>query len=234
MITLLIVGPDHKPQEMEYDFNPSKKSTKDRVAAFLSFSATYYRHVIRISSTVRDAKKQNQMHIAHMMVYNSFATRTPKYMEPGKRSISWKYLSAITTRWHDENLRDKLVVGKNGERPFGMSTMEGKYEWVVAPDKEASLRKAKQFLISSGVGQQGKAMVACGYKGCVEPCKCGGNPSKHITGEAIDLNSAHVTALTNYLSQNKLNNIDVVLNKFGLHRPLINAKPPEIWHLESL
>ena len=234
MITLLVLGSDSKSKELEYDFNPSHKSTKARVEAFLNFATAYYKHDIRVSSSMRDAAKQHQMHIAHMMVYNSFATRKPRHVEPGKRNISWDYLSAITTPWFDENLRNILVVGKNGERPYGRCTIDGKMEWVIAPDKQASLRKAVQFMISMGVGKQGKAMVACGYEGCKEPCRCGGHPSKHTTGQAIDLNSAHVTALTNYLVKNKLDDIDVVFKKFGLHRPLVHAKPPEIWHLESL
>lgn len=234
MATTIIINKLGVREEIELGFNYEGKPTKERVNAFLSFASEHLYHDIKISSTHRSAELQNKLHIAHMMVYNSFVSRTPKHTEPGKRNISWKYLSDVRTKWFDEDLRDRLVVSKNGSRPFGMTTIYGQDDWVQEPDKEASIQRAIQFLIANGVGAKGKAMVACGYQGCVEPCKCGGSPSKHITGQAIDLNSAHITLLTTYLVKNKLDDIDVLLKKFGLHRPLIRAKPPEIWHLESI
>ena len=68
-----------------------------------------------------------------------------------------------------------------------------------------------------------------GFWGCAEPCKCGGNRSKHISGVASDLGKPQLEQLKQKLQQAGKGSLDNYLKRFGLHRPMSS----EPWHVEA-
>ena len=102
------------------------------------------------------------------------------------------------------------------------------------PDKEQSKKRAYEILKKSGIAtsvadQPHGAMVAPGYAGCGEPCKCGGSPSKHILGLACDITKTNLPFLEQKLKAAGAGTIDTYLKQFGLKRPM----PSEPWHIEA-
>jgi len=73
------------------------------------------------------------------------------------------------------------------------------------------------------------AMVAPGFEGCAEPCRCGGTRSKHISGMASDLGQAELGELEQKLKRADAGSLDAYLARFGLHRPMSS----EPWHVEA-
>ena len=97
-----------------------------------------------------------------------------------------------------------------------------------------SKKQAYQILKSAGIATSTAdrphgAMVAPGYEGCGEPCKCGGHPSRHTAGLACDLDKQALKLLETKLLQTSAGtlSLDQYLKTFGLVRPM----PSEPWHV---
>ena len=101
------------------------------------------------------------------------------------------------------------------------------------PDEAATKKRVLEVLTTDAVGpvkDRGSSLVAPGIQGCGEPCNCGGNRSKHISGKAADLGSLKL--LAGKLKPKKT--LDEYQKEFGLCWPLLKAKPPEEWHVEAI
>jgi hypothetical protein len=105
------------------------------------------------------------------------------------------------------------------------------------PDEAKSRQRAFEILKKAGIGTaEGRpdrphgAMVAPGYDGCAEPCKCGGRRSRHISGVANDLGRSQLKELEAKLKAAGAGSLDDYLKRFGLHRPMTS----EPWHVEAI
>src|SRR5262249_32934806 len=94
---------------------------------------------------------------------------------------------------------------------------------------------------TSDDGRAHGAMVAPGYDGCGEPCKCGGNRSRHTIagGLACDLTKQKMLDLEVTLAAGAVKGITAVnnyLKAVGLWRPHGLGPNPtgsdEAWHVE--
>lgn len=223
------IGEDVADQATQTAFNPIGKSFNQRLDACLSDALKKYNIKIR-KDTGRTAEWQQKLHIAHMFLYNKYATTTPAKTEPGKRTIAWSHLSDPKVAWNRVNFTEILRT-KNGTAPMKTGSAWSKNG---EPDKSKTEARAAQLLQSEGIGNNGQAMVSSGLLPCGEPCRCGAGRSKHLDGLAADLNSADLTLLDAKLKMAK-SCLDEYLKKFGLNRPLVNhPSSPEKWHVEAL
>jgi hypothetical protein len=216
-------------------FNPQGKSFLVRLDAFLADADQKYGVKIGKQATARQPSDAQKWHIAHMFYYNSFASRKPKKWEVagGHYVIAWEHISSAALAW-DHNIRwQDFLRDKDGKEP--VKTADAK-AWVSdhQPEKTMSKKQAYQILVDAGIATSTAsrphgAMVAPGYEGCGEPCKCGGHPSRHTVGMAVDLNKAALKLLENKLTQANAGSLDDYLAEFGLHRPM-DSEP---WHVEA-
>jgi hypothetical protein len=140
-------------------------------------------------------------------------------------------LESASTVWQHVSWQD-FLRDANGQVPVkvGRSWSPGKQ-----PDKTKSRQRAYEVLQAAGIAkakdrsEAHSAMVAPGYQGCAEPCKCGGSRSNHIAGAASDLGQPELDQLKQKLQQANAGSLDNYLKKFGLHRPM-NSEP---WHVEA-
>ena len=211
-------------------FNPTGKSFNQRLDAFLADAQKVYALKVR-RDTGRSVEWQQKLHIAHMFLYNKYASTAPLKTDPGKRTIAWDYIANPTLVWSKVQFTDILRT-KNGGPP----TKEGiKWKQGHEPDREKTQQHLKQLLTSEKIGNNGQAMVSAGTKPCGVPCGCGAGQSKHLDDTAADLNSTDLQTLDNKLKGAKAGSLDDYLKKFGLHRPLLNhPSSPEKWHVEPL
>jgi hypothetical protein len=210
-------------------FNPVGKTFSQRVDAFVADARASYGLTVRRDSG-RTAEWQQRLHICHMFLYNKYLTTKPANTDSGKRTISWAHLSNAKPPWAMVSYADILRT-KTGGTPVRSGDAWAKG---TEADQAATEKRAKELLAAAGIGNSGRAMVSAGLKPCGEPCKCGAARSKHLDDLAADLNTADMTTLTHKLTVAHAGTIDVYLQKFGLHRPLLNhAESPEPWHVEA-
>jgi hypothetical protein len=212
------------------NFDPKGKTFLDRLKAFINDANKTYAIVIRKDSG-RTAGWQQKHHVAHMFVYNKYASTIPANVDKGERTISWSHFMDQKLLWEggldwSEYLRTKIgsVPQKDGN----------KWKEGSEPDKDKTLENVKAMLTAAGIGNNGQAMVSAGTKPCCQPCKCGAGRSKHLEDAAADLNSADLGILVGKLKSANAGDIDSYLKRFGLHRPLLNhPESPEEWHVEA-
>ena len=211
-------------------FDPKGKTFLDRLNAFLSDAAKIHGITIGKDSG-RTSEWQQTYHIAHMFVYNKYASTTPAKTDKGERTISWEHFMDQKLLWEGGVNWSEFLRTKKNEVP----TKDGnKWKEGSEPDKEKTLERVKAMLLAAGIGNKGEAMVSAGTKPCGEPCKCGAGRSKHLEEAAADLNSSNLAALVGKLKTAKAGDIDSYLKAFGLHRPLVNhPESPEEWHIEA-
>jgi hypothetical protein len=210
-------------------FNPVGKTFSERLDAFAADARASYGLTVRRDSG-RTAEWQQRLHICHMFLYNKYLTTKPAKTETGKRTISWVQLSDPAITWATVASTDILRT-RVGGTPVKQSNawMKGS-----EPDRSATEKRAKELLATAGIGNSGQAMVSAGLRPCGEPCRCGAARSRHLDGLAADLNTADMTTLAHKLTVARAGTIDVYLQKFGLHRPLLNhSESPEPWHVEA-
>jgi hypothetical protein len=182
----------------------------------------------------RKPEDAQKWHVAHMIYYNSFAGRKPAMHEPlnGHHVIKWSHLENAATVWQHVSWQD-FLRDASGQVPVKQGN-----DWAPnrRPNKEKTRQRAYEILKSAGVAtakdrpnEPHSAMVAPGYQGCAEPCKCGGNRSNHIAGAASDLGQPQLEQLKQKLQQAGAGSLDDYLKRFGLHRPM-NSEP---WHVEA-
>lgn len=215
-------------------FNPIGKSFKDRLTAFTAAAKSTYGISIPVGTEFRTAEDAQKWHIAHMIYYNSFGSQKPAKAElvNGNYVIAWSHLENPLTIWQHVSWQD-FLRDVNGQVPVkqGNAWTSGKY-----PDKAKTRQRALEILKLAGIAtaknrpsDPHSAMVASGYQGCAEPCKCGGNRSKHISGAASDLGKPQLDQLKHKLLQAGAGSLDDYLKTFGLHRPMSS----EPWHVEA-
>jgi hypothetical protein len=215
-------------------FNPVGKSFKERLDAFLADAKATYGVTIPAGTDYRKAEDAQKWHVAHMMYYNSYGGQKPANSEliNGHYLIAWSHLESAATVWQYVSWQDYLRDAS------GQVPMKQGNDWVPGkrPDKEKTRQRAFEILKSAGIATADNrpndphsAMVAPGYKGCAEPCKCGGSRSKHIAGAASDLGKPQLEQLKQKLQQAGAGSLDSYLKRFGLHRPMSS----ETWHVEA-
>jgi hypothetical protein len=210
-------------------FDPKNKSFLDRITAFQADALKQYAATVR-KDAGRTALWQQKHHVAHMFVYNKYSAATPANVDAGERTIAWSHLQDPDVIWSTVLWSDILRTKTNGTPVRAQKGWKSGFE----PDKEKTKAYATQLLKTAGIGNNGEAMVSAGLAPCGEPCKCGAGRSKHLEDAAADLNSADLTSLTTKLSAAKAGDIDAYLERFGLHRPLVNhPESPEEWHVEA-
>lgn len=211
-------------------FNPTGKSFKDRLTAFLNDAKATHGLTIRADNG-RTAAWQHLHHVAHMFLYNAYKTTKPLKADNIKRTIAWNHISDPKLHWDlikaDDFLRTKLK-----QKPIRVGNA-----WKAGhePDKAATEENALAIQRTGKIGNNGKAMVAAGLAPCGEPCRCGAARSKHLDGVAADLNTNDLAMLAAKLASKKAGSVDSYLKQYGLQRPLLNhPTSPESWHIEAL
>ncbi len=214
--------------------SPIGKNFQQRLDDFLADAKSRYGITIPKGVEFRKAEDAQRWHIAHMIAYNSFASLKPANFETvnGRRLISWSHLSSATLVWQHVSSNDFLRTATGG-MPVKQGTV---WSPTAAPDKDKTIARAKEILKSAGVAtpkdrpsDPNSAMVAPGYTGCAEPCRCGGTRSNHIAGAAADLGRTELTQLESKLQAAGAGTLDNYLKSFGLHRPMSS----EPWHVEA-
>lgn len=211
--------------------SPAGKVFQDRLDAFLKDAKTSHDVGIPTKAEFRKAEDAQKWHVAHMIVFNSFASQKPAahQLRNGHNVIKWDHLQE-PKNWQHVRWEDFLRT-KTGQLPVrqGNGWAPGK-----GPDEEATRKRALEILAAAGVAkaknrsEAHSAMVAPGYDGCAPPCKCGGHRSNHISGQASDLGQAELAKLGEKLKK-KGTTLDAYLKSFGLHRPMAS----EPWHVEA-
>lgn len=215
-------------------FNPAGKTFKERLDAFLAAAKNTYGVTIPAGTDFRKPEDAQRWHVAHMIYYNSYASLKPAKSElvGGHHLIAWSHLESATTVWQHVTWQD-FLRDANNQIPVkqGNAWAAGK-----APDKTKTRERAYAILKAAGIGtaknrstEPHSAMVAPGYQGCAEPCRCGGSRSKHIAGAASDLGKTQLEQLRVKLQQANAGTLDAYLKTFGLHRPMSS----EPWHIEA-
>jgi hypothetical protein len=215
-------------------FNPAGKTFKERLDAFLADAKGTYGITIPAGTEFRKAEDAQKWHVAHMIYYNSFAGRKPAKSElvNGRHLIAWSHLGSAATVWQHVSWQD-FLRDASGQVPVKLGN-----DWAAGkqPDEAKTRQRAFEILKSAGIAtaddrpnEPHSAMVAPGYQGCAEPCKCGGSRSKHIAGAASDLGKTQLDQLKQKLQQAGAGSLDAYLKRFGLHRPMKS----EPWHVEA-
>jgi hypothetical protein len=214
-------------------FDPKGKKFQDRLDAFIKAADADYKVKVGVTSGGRTAEKAQKWHIAHMFLFNAYKSVKPASAKKLGDTIPWEHFSDPKITWSTVSWQTFLRTANNAtaeKDASGSAWAKGK-----APDEAQTRKRAKELVTADGVGpadNRGSAMVAPGVAGCGEPCKCGLGRSKHIAGAAADL--SNLATLKLKLSTAKpAQTLDGYLKKFGLHRPLLNAKPKEEWHVEA-
>jgi peptidoglycan hydrolase-like protein with peptidoglycan-binding domain len=215
-------------------FATTGKTFKERLDAFLAAAKATYGVEIPAGTEFRRAEDAQKWHVAHMIYYNSYANLKPSKWElvGGRRLIAWSHLESAATVWQYVTWQD-ILRDANGQPPVkqGAAWAAGRQ-----PDKAKTRQRAYDVLKNARIGtakdrasELHSAMVAPGYQGCAEPCRCGGKRSNHVAGAASDLGKVELEQLNQKLQQAGAGSIDVYLKGFGLHRPM-NSEP---WHVEA-
>lgn len=210
-------------------FHPNGKTFQQRLDAFLADAKTTHSVTVGITRLGTTKEWQQKYHVAHMFVHNRFNT-TPAVPENGAKTIAWSHISNAELAWDTANWNDFLRT-KTGAIPVkeGPAWKQG-----FEPDKTASLNHVKQMLVAGGIGKSGTAQVSSGLKPCGEPCRCSVGQTRHLSGQAADLKSQDLNALSAKLTTAKAGTLDQYMKTFGLHRPLLHSKTsPEPWHIEA-
>jgi hypothetical protein len=212
---------------------PQTYSFEDRVAKFVADAEKTYQVQIPLGNQFRPPEVAQKWHIAHMIRYNSFPKTKPAQSQVigGRNLIAWSHLSDPLLVWEHVRWED-FLRDANGNVPIKQGNA-----WATdhAPDEEQTRRQAFNILNATSI-QRDKfrptephsAMVAPGYEGCAEPCKCGDHRSRHIAGAARDLGRAQMALLEKRLWQRNGETLDDYLGSYGLYRPM-NSEP---WHVE--
>jgi len=210
-------------------FDPKGKTFKQKLDAFLADVKTNYKITIG-QDAGRTVEWQTKHHIAHMFLYNKYKSTKPAKAHKTRRTILWSHFSDPNVKWKTIKQKNFLRTKKNAAPVKDGKVWKTGFE----PDEAATIKHVKSIQKKGRIGSNGKAMVSAGSKLCGEPCKCKAKQSKHLSGVAADLNMPDLIKLATPLKKVKAGSIDDYLNKFGLHRPLLNhTKSPEAWHIES-
>jgi len=215
-------------------FDPKNKTFKQRRDAMIKDAMATHKVKVSITSGGRTAEKAQKWHVGHMFLHNAFKSLKPAAAKAKSDPIPWNHFSSPTVKWKTVTFETFLRC-KDGTKPVKDAKGKG-WKTGKEPDEAATKKEVLRVLTADSVGpvgDRGSTMVAPGIEGCGEPCKCGGSRSKHISGKAADLGGLNtLAAKLRVLKPAKT--LDSYLKEFGLHRPLLKAKKPEEWHVESI
>jgi hypothetical protein len=213
-------------------FDPKGKTFEQRLKAFQEAAQKDFHVKIGVTSGDRSAETAQKWHIAHMLLFNAYKSVKPKSAKINGEPIPWSHFSDPGVTWSTVTWQTFLRTKTNAvaeKDSTGKAWAKGK-----EPDEAQTRKRATAIVTADGVGpanNRGSAMVAPGIAGCGEPCKCGLGRSKHISGAAADLSNL-ATLKTKLANAKPPQTLDGYLKMFGLHRPLLNARPKEEWHVE--
>jgi hypothetical protein len=206
----------------------------DRVKAFQAHVKKEFNIEVGINSNTRDPVWQQRMHVAHMIKYNSFASRKPKKNKSinNRALIDFAHLKDAKVVWGGSVTPEEFLRDAQGNACKKKADGSG-YE--PEPDEAKTRERALELLKAAGVAtakdrasEPSSAMVAPGVQGCAEPCACGGNKSNHLAGYAVDLNRTKLDEVRQKLTPPTEAQLDKLLGEFKLHRPMAS----EPWHVE--
>lgn len=215
-------------------FAPKGQTFKQRLDAWIIHVRETHGIVVKKGKAMRTKEWQQKHHVAHMFLYNGYNSKKggnkPAVTAKGGRTIAWAHFSDAKIQWATVRWEDFLRT-KTGAKP----TKSGNaWKAGAEPEEAATIKHVKAMQVSGGIGEGGQAMVSSGLKPCGEPCKCRAGRSRHLSGEASDLNSADLNLVVQALSKAKGQKLDAYLKDFGLYRNLLKAKKPETWHVVAL
>lgn len=215
-------------------------SVADRVDRLRKAAESSFSFNLVISQLKRTPKQAQGFHICHMYLHNLFWVQGKKirpvhYSPTDQRTIAWDYLQDPTVRWELIDAEDFLRAadGKPVRR------QPGSRQWLLGhkPDKHATALSMSRYLRRHHVAKQ----AAPGLNGCGEPCKCGGHASRHITGDACDLDGLEELGKKIYASAPNIyrepnDALDKYLAIYGLYRPMAHNPDQwrEVWHVEAI
>jgi hypothetical protein len=220
---------------MTSDSNPdlATLTISQRVDQLIKATKQRYGVTLSRNQLTRTPEQAQQFHICHMFLHNFFAHARPKHLAADKRTIGWDHLQNPNVKWllidSSEFLRTKAGSAAQMEMSkSGMAWKKGQ-----EPDKAASSRAMAAFLKAHHV----TSMAAPGKDGCGEPCGCGGQASKHVSGRACDLGGMQELAQVLAKDHKGFNDpLDKYLEEFQLCRPMAHLKGEarEEWHVEAI
>jgi hypothetical protein len=197
-----------------------------------------YGCIMHINQTKRTKEQAQSFHILHMYLYNFFPNRKPKVVAPDGRTIRWEHMIDPNIKWVlIDDLKYEFLRTAKGAAATLQVDGKGVKSWTEQPDKAASGKAMAHYLKRHSVS----GMAAPGIDGCGEPCGCGNNASKHVSGKAADLSGMQAlgskilaAAPGTYKSVDQA--VDHFLNIYQLWRPLahLKGKAQELWHVELL
>src|SRR5262245_49115666 len=120
-------------------FDPKGKSFLERLTAFLDDAKQTHGVTVRKDSG-RTALWQQKHHVAHMFVYNKYASVTPANVDKGERTISWAHFSDQKLLWEGGLDWSEFLRSKTGEVP-----MKDGNKWKAGsePDKDKTIENVK-------------------------------------------------------------------------------------------
>jgi len=190
---------------------------------------------LRQNQVSRDRNLAQAFHICHMYLHNYFRHQRPKHLAADGRTISWEHLSNPNVTWIlIDSWKTNVLVTKD-RRPGRVVRAGNSAQWAEPLDQRTSGAVMASFLQAHNV----TSMAAPGVDGCGEPCSCGGKASKHVTGQACDLNGLDVLERTLHLKSPNVPSdklLDDYLKRFLLHRPMAHlpGRSRENWHVEPI
>jgi hypothetical protein len=213
-------------------------SIKDHVATMIEEAENQYHCVVSVNQTQRTPEQAQTFHVLHMFLHNYFPRLRPKYLGKDGRTISWLHLKDPTITWKlIDGMKSQFLRAELGGPAKLSDGLTKTKKWTTEPDKAASSQAMARYLSKHGVS----SMAAPGVDGCGEPCLCGGNASKHVSGKAADLSGLQQLGMAIRKAEpGKYGSIDAAVDHFlhGFHlwRPLahLKGKARELWHVEAL
>jgi hypothetical protein len=208
-------------------------TVSQRVDRLINVTKKRYGVTLSRNQLERTPEQAQKFHICHMFLHNFFPHARPKHLAADKRTINWDHLQNPNVKWllmgSLEFLRTKSGTAAQKEiSKSGMAWKKGQ-----EPDKIMSSRAMAAFLKAHHV----TSMAAPGRDGCGEPCNCGGQASKHVSGKACDLGGMQKLAQALAKNHNGFADpLDEYLEEFQLCRPMAHFKGQarEEWHVEGI
>ena len=155
-------------------------SIKYDVARMIAEAEKQYHCVVSVNQTRRTPEQAQTFPVLHMVLHNYFPRLRPMFVAKDGRTISWQHLKDPTIKWKlIDNLKSQFLRTElDGAAKLSDGRTKAR-KWTAEPDKAASARAMARYLSKYGVS----SMAAPGVDGCGEPCLCGGNASKHVSGK---------------------------------------------------
>src|SRR5262245_7691258 len=138
-------------------------SIRQNVTKMIQDAYSQYHRVIKVNQTLRTPEQAQTFHVLHMFLKNFFASRTPKFVETGKRTISWDHLKDPAVTWQlIDGWKKKCLLTATGTPAVLQANATGGPAWVTEPDRVQSTAAMNKYLNAHGVHKA----AAPGIDGC--------------------------------------------------------------------